>query len=78
MAHKQNPVGAEILVTLARYGAAQEGALLQAMVHEQERSGAAWSLEWLVVPQLVMATGTALLTAARLLGGITRLGRAQG
>lgn len=78
MAHKHNPVGAEVLVALARYAAAQESALQQAMVHEQERSGAAWSLEWLALPQLVMTTGAALTTAARLLAGIDRIGEPAG
>jgi 3-carboxy-cis,cis-muconate cycloisomerase len=32
----------------------------QALVHEQERSGAAWTLEWMLLPQMVVATGTAL------------------
>lgn len=74
MAHKKNPVGAELLVTLARFSAAQEAALQQAMVHEQERSGMAWSLEWLVLPELCIATGCALSGAETLLQGITRLG----
>jgi len=45
MAHKQNPIGAELMVALARYVASQQGLLGQAMIHEQERSGAAWALE---------------------------------
>ena len=31
-------------MALARYNAVQAGGLQQAMVHEQERSGAAWTL----------------------------------
>ena len=56
MPHKQNPVDAEVLVTLARFNAAQLSGMHQALVHEQERSGAAWTLEWLILPQMVMAT----------------------
>ncbi len=37
-----------------------------ALVHENERSGAAWTLEWLVLPQLVVAAGAALRTALSL------------
>ena len=59
MPHKQNPVKAEVLVTLARYNAALLGGMHRRMVHEQERSGAAWTLEWLVLPQMLMATGAA-------------------
>lgn len=74
MPHKQNPVTAEVLVTLARFNAAQLGGLAQAMVHEQERSGAAWTLEWLILPQMVVATGASLRLAGGLLASIRRLG----
>jgi 3-carboxy-cis,cis-muconate cycloisomerase len=70
MPHKSNPVLAEILVTLARYNAAQLSAMHQALVHEQERSGAAWTLEWMVLPPMVMATGAALSRALALLGAL--------
>ncbi|WP_416358122.1 3-carboxy-cis,cis-muconate cycloisomerase [Aureimonas phyllosphaerae] len=69
MAHKQNPVGAEVLVALARFNAGLLGTLSQSMVHENERSGAAWTLEWLVLPQMAEATGRALTGAADLLRG---------
>lgn len=74
MPHKQNPVVAETLVALARFNAVQISALHQSMVHEQERSGAAWMLEWLVLPQMVAATGSALLSAERLISQIEALG----
>lgn len=74
MAHKQNPVGAEMLVALARFVAAQQGILGQALIHEQERSGAAWALEWLTLPAMAEATGAALTHAERLIGAITRIG----
>lgn len=75
MPHKQNPVAAELLVTLARFNATQLSAIHQSLVHEQERSGAAWVLEWLTLPQMVVATGVALATANRLTGQIERLGQ---
>ena len=65
MPHKANPVGAELLVALARFNAAQLGGLQQAMVHEQERSGAAWTLEWLLLPPMLIATGRAALRDGR-------------
>ncbi|WP_411034406.1 3-carboxy-cis,cis-muconate cycloisomerase [Shinella sp. BYT-45] len=76
MPHKQNPVAAEALVTLARFNAAQLGGLAQAAVHEQERSGAAWTLEWLILPQMAVACGAALRLAGELLAAIRRLGAA--
>ena len=72
MPHKQNPIGAEILVALARFNATLAGGMQQAMVHEQERSGAAWTLEWLLLPQMTMATAASLRTAATLLGNVIR------
>lgn len=71
MAHKSNPVNAELLVTLARFNAGQLGLLHQALVHEYERSGSAWTLEWLVLPQMVVATGASLRIAAALIGQIS-------
>lgn len=76
MPHKANPVLAETLVTLARFVGIQQGGLSQAMVHEQERSGAMWTLEWLLLPPMVEATGTALRHAETLVARIERLGPA--
>jgi 3-carboxy-cis,cis-muconate cycloisomerase len=60
MAHKSNPVNAEVLVALARSNAGLSGSLQQALVHEYERSGAAWTLEWLTLPQMLVTTGASL------------------
>lgn len=67
MHHKNNPVAAEILVTLARFNATQLSAMHQALVHEQERSGAAWTLEWMILPQMVIAAAAALAHATTLI-----------
>ncbi len=75
MAHKQNPVSAEVLVSLARFNAAQLSGMHQALVHEQERSGAAWTLEWLTLPQMAVSTGASLRLALELAGNIRSLGR---
>lgn len=74
MPHKQNPVLAELLVTLARFNAAQLGGLHQALVHEQERSGAAWGLEWMILPQMAEGTGRALAAGRDLVERIERVG----
>jgi len=74
MPHKQNPVKAEALVALARFNATQLAGMHQALLHEQERSGAAWTLEWLILPQMVVATAGALRLAAELAGRIESLG----
>lgn len=74
MPHKQNPVNAEVLVALARYNAALLPAMHQGMIHEQERSGAAWTLEWLVLPQMAMTAASATRLALRLLGQVEGMG----
>ncbi|RWL17942.1 MAG: 3-carboxy-cis,cis-muconate cycloisomerase [Mesorhizobium sp.] len=75
MLHKQNPVAAELLVTLARFNSLQLSGMHHALVHEQERSGSAWTLEWLVLPQMILSAGAATRIAAQLAGNIERLGR---
>ncbi len=74
MAHKQNPIKAEALVTLARFNATQISAIQQSMVHEQERSGAAWALEWMVMPQIGIACSASLKNALALVHDIKQLG----
>ncbi|OSQ48863.1 3-carboxy-cis,cis-muconate cycloisomerase [Thalassospira alkalitolerans] len=63
MPHKSNPVQAEMLVTLARFNAGQLGTIAQSQIHEHERSGSSWLLEWLILPQMIMAAGAALTQA---------------
>jgi len=67
MPHKQNPIAAETLVALARHSATLSAGMQQALVHEGERSGAMWTLEWLTLPQMVITTGAASRQAARLI-----------
>jgi len=69
MTHKSNPVAAEVLVALARFNAGLNGTLGQTMVHEAERSGSAWTLEWMVLPQMAITAGASLRHAAKLLDG---------
>jgi 3-carboxy-cis,cis-muconate cycloisomerase len=71
MHHKSNPVLAEILVALARYNAAQLGGFHQALVHEQERSGSAWALEWMILPDMLSACASSLAHGSALLGVLT-------
>lgn len=76
MPHKQNPILAELLVTLARFNATQVAGMHQALVHEQERSGSAWALEWMILPQMALATARALTAARELCARVTRIGPA--
>ena len=70
MPHKANPVAAEAIVTIARHNAGQVGAVHQAMLHAEERDGAAWALEWMVLPQMVVSTGAALAHGVTLAGDL--------
>jgi 3-carboxy-cis,cis-muconate cycloisomerase len=70
MPHKVNPIGAEVLVTLARFNATLVSGMHQALVHENERSGTTWTLEWMLLPQMVVATGAALRAANELTANI--------
>jgi 3-carboxy-cis,cis-muconate cycloisomerase len=74
MPHKQNPILAELLVTLARFNAVQLSGMNHAMIHEQERSGAAWSLEWMLLPQMAQATGRALAAGCDLCEKVESIG----
>ena len=67
MPHKQNPILAELLVTLSRYNAVQLGGMHQALIHEQERSGASWALEWMILPAMLHCTTRGLSAAQELL-----------
>lgn len=75
MPHKRNPIRAELLTAFAHYSSGQLGMLSTSAVHEQERSGAAWTLEWMVLPPIVQVTGRALVVASELLGSIDQMGR---
>lgn len=70
MPQKQNPVGPSVLVALARQVAALDTAMQGALAHRQNRDGAAWFTEWLVLPQMCISTGRALALAADLAGRI--------
>jgi 3-carboxy-cis,cis-muconate cycloisomerase len=63
MPQKQNPVQAEVLVSLFQLAAALDGAMTQALLHRQQRDAAAWMLEWHALPQICMACGRALQLA---------------
>ncbi|CAN7168345.1 hypothetical protein ASC89_23530 [Devosia sp. Root413D1] len=76
MSHKNNPVKAELLVALAHHTAGLSGTLTHAMLHENERSGAAWTLEWLTLPALLVSTGASLRLASALLQEVVGFGEA--
>jgi 3-carboxy-cis,cis-muconate cycloisomerase len=74
MAHKHNPIKAELLVTLGRFNAVQISGIHHALVHEQERSGAAWMLEWMLLPQMLMVSAKALVVAGDVVRSVVSVG----
>ena len=60
MPHKSNPVRSEILVAIGRSNANLLSSMHHAAIHEHERSGSAWTLEWLTLPQMAVLTGASL------------------
>lgn len=74
MPHKVNPVDAELLVAQAAFAGGLLGMMGQAGVHASERDGAAWTLEWMVLPQTLDCAGGALRATDRLLCAIQDLG----
>ena len=75
MAHKQNPIKAEVLISQARFAAVLASGMDQAAIHEQERSGSAWALEWMILPQIAVVAGASLNNTISLLGSITDMGK---
>lgn len=67
MPHKRNPETAEHLGTLARVVRANSSLLLESLVHDHERDGRSWKVEWNAIPELTMAAGKALSLLAALL-----------
>ena len=70
MPQKQNPVAAETLIALTRHAAALSTQITTAPAHAEERDGAAWMGEWLVLPPFFTACGAALLRAQALVDAI--------
>ncbi|WP_119166091.1 3-carboxy-cis,cis-muconate cycloisomerase [Algihabitans albus] len=67
MPNKANPTKAEAVVALARHTATEISMLHQAVLHDHERGGAAWQLEWLTLPSVAVSCGAALRQALGLL-----------
>ena len=71
MPQKSNPVAAETIGALARLVACLTAPVHLAALHAEERDGTAWSLEWLALPQIVVATAAALRHAQGLAEALT-------
>jgi 3-carboxy-cis,cis-muconate cycloisomerase len=66
MPQKQNPVRPSAMVALANQNAALRSGLAAAGMHQHQRDGGAWFTEWMLVPQIALATTSALKHAIAL------------
>jgi 3-carboxy-cis,cis-muconate cycloisomerase len=71
MPHKQNPVLAEVIVAQARFCQVQMNGMNFSSLHENERSGTAWTLEWMLLPLLVRSCGSSIKNTQTLLNDLT-------
>ena len=70
MPHKSNPVRSETLIAIGRANANLLSSMHQAALHEHERSGSAWTLEWLTLPQMAILAGAALRHASSIVAAL--------
>ena len=61
MPQKNNPVLAEVVPALARRNAGLLSTMHQSVLHHHERDGAAWTLEWFTLPDMIRTTSASLL-----------------
>ncbi|MCY4307188.1 MAG: lyase family protein [Rhodobacteraceae bacterium] len=74
MPHKSNPIGPELLVSLGHYVPLLTAGMHQSLMHEQERSGSMWTLEWILFPQICTLASKSLKVTDKILNSITRFG----
>jgi adenylosuccinate lyase len=60
MPHKRNPELSEHLGTLARVARHSAAMIAESLVHDHERDGRSWKVEWHAVPQISLVAGKAL------------------
>lgn len=66
MPQKSNPVTPSVLSAIARQAVGLNTAIQSALPHRQQRDAAAWMVEWMSLPQLIILTGRALEVAGDL------------
>ena len=71
MKHKKNPVIAEVVLAQALYCHTQMSGLSTASIHENERSGTSWTLEWMLVPTLLIASADTVVNTEELIETLT-------
>ena len=74
MEHKKNPVLAEVILAQAHYCHTQMSGLNTASIHENERSGTAWTLEWMLIPALLITSANTVVNTKELIENLTLVG----
>ncbi|WP_373636755.1 lyase family protein [Yoonia sp. BS5-3] len=74
MTHKNNPIKAEALISLADLASSLQSGLTRSARHEGFRSGQAWALEWLILPEFCVTSATSLLLAGKLINDLETFG----
>ena len=67
---KANPIRSEAILSLTRHTMGLVAQMQLAAVHHHERDGVAWQTEWLVLPQMIVATGAALTQSLALVDAL--------
>ena len=68
MPHKRNPELSEHLGTLARVARHSAAMIAESLVHDHERDGRSWKVEWHALPQISLVAGKALALLRSLVG----------
>ncbi|MEX5729868.1 3-carboxy-cis,cis-muconate cycloisomerase [Rhodovulum iodosum] len=68
--HKQNPIAPSVLCALARHLVGLNANMQGALAHRQQRDAAAYLVEWLSLPQIVMGAARGLAVAEALVPAI--------
>jgi 3-carboxy-cis,cis-muconate cycloisomerase len=71
MPQKQNPVAPSVLVALSRQVIGLSPILQSAGLHRQQRDGAAWFTEWLILPQMCISLGRMLGLTTEILANLS-------
>jgi adenylosuccinate lyase len=70
MPHKRNPNGAEGMVSMSKLVKGNLLVMYESMIQEHERDGAAWKVEWVVMPEAFIFAGSAMAKSKKVLSGL--------
>lgn len=71
MPHKANPIQSEMVVAMSAVAQAQHAGLCAAASPIEERDGSCWTVEWVLLPQLLLSTGCSVRHSLSLVQTLT-------